>query len=95
MATNTLSSVHRMTDQLQALLENANDIKPAGGLDPLLTPSSFGDSIDQIRGSGATALHAPTEAAFRSLFYSLLVRAAPLKGQSNLTELAVVKDIYR
>ncbi|KAI9764697.1 MAG: hypothetical protein M1840_008089 [Geoglossum simile] len=77
MATDTLISVHLMTDQLQLLLEKARDIKPAGGLDPLLTPSSFGDAIDQIRSSGGTTLHhAPTEAAFRSLFYGFLSKTS-------------------
>ncbi|KAI9786179.1 MAG: hypothetical protein M1839_007589 [Geoglossum umbratile] len=77
MATNSLTSVHRMTDQLQRLLEKANEVKPAGGLDPLLTPSSFGDSIDRIRGSGATTPHhAATEAAFRSLFFNFLSKTS-------------------
>ena len=62
------------------LLEKASDIKPAGGLDPLLTPSSFGDSIDRIRDiSATTPHHASTESAFRTLFYNFLVRAGPPK----------------
>ncbi|KAH0542175.1 hypothetical protein FGG08_003396 [Glutinoglossum americanum] len=72
MATDTLSSVHHTMNCLQILLEKAGDIKPEGSLDPPLTPSSFGDSIDQIKNSGTTLQHASTESAFRSLFYNFL-----------------------
>ena len=88
MATDTLSSVHHTMDCLQMLLEKAGDIKPEGNLDPPLTPSSFGDSIDQIKNRGATTLqHASTESAFRSLFYNFLVRATPPKDRMSLLNL--------
>ncbi|KAH0565656.1 hypothetical protein GP486_000946 [Trichoglossum hirsutum] len=84
MATDTLPSVRHMMGHLQTLLEKAGDIKPAGSLDPPLTPASFGDSIDQIKESGiATLQHASTESAFRSLFFNFLVRAESLKDKSK------------
>jgi hypothetical protein len=82
MAADTPPSVHQMIDYLQTLLEKASEIKSAGSLDPPLTPSSFGDSIDQIKSSGTTTLqHASTESAFRSLFYNFLVRAEQPKDE--------------
>ena len=96
MSSNGIASVEEYALTIRTLLARAEDVKPAGGIDPPLNATDFEGHIEDIGKISKTDLitgnpthYAAIETAFKNIFYELLVRAL---YNSRITTLIFLKN---
>ena len=70
-----VQSVDGYTRSIKKLLAKAREIKPDGGVEPVLTTLDFGEGLDEIRKRSqglSNRNYAAIETACRNIFYDLL-----------------------
>ena len=75
MSSAGVQSVDGYTSSIKKLLAKAREIKPEGGVEPVLTTQDFGKGLDEIkeRSQGpSNRNYAAIETACRNIFYDLL-----------------------
>ena len=75
MSSANVQSVDNFATAIQKLLARARQVKPEGGVEPVLTAQEFGEDLAEIRKQSQILLnrnYAAIETACRNIFYALL-----------------------
>ena len=76
MSSPSVESVDEFTTSIRALLSEAQNIKPDGGVEPALTTQNFQGGVEEFGNTNGpfNRDYAAIETACRNIFYALLVR---------------------